>query len=87
VSPATSSSAWQSTTPGAGVPSSRYQITRLVYFESTANARSAIAREKEIKRWSRKKKIALIEAANPYWLDLADHWFEGRHRDSSLRSE
>ncbi|HEY7028604.1 MAG TPA: GIY-YIG nuclease family protein [Gemmatimonadales bacterium] len=66
---------------------SRYRATRLVYIETTPNARAAIAREKQIKAWSRRKKIALIEAANPTWEDLAEHWFGARQRDSSLRSE
>ena len=34
----------------------------------------AIAREKQIKRWRRSKKIALIEKMNPRWQDLAEHW-------------
>jgi putative endonuclease len=53
---------------------SRYHITRLVYYETTNDVRVAIAREKEIKRWRREKKIALIEQANPQWRDLAAEW-------------
>ena len=49
----------------------RYNIGQLVYFEETADVREAIAREKQIKRWSRRKKIALIESLNPAWEDLA----------------
>ena len=49
----------------------RYNIGQLVYFEETADVREAIAREKQIKRWSRRKKIALIESLNPTWADLA----------------
>jgi putative endonuclease len=45
---------------------------------------SAIAREKQIKAWSRSKKIALIESANPTWEDLSAEWYKA---DSSLRSE
>ena len=59
----------------AGVyPSSfsrRYNVDRLVYFEITPDIRAAILREKQIKKWSRRKKVALIEAANPEWRDLA----------------
>ncbi|HSE68015.1 MAG TPA: GIY-YIG nuclease family protein [Gemmatimonadales bacterium] len=66
---------------------SRYRVTRPVYIESTPNARAAIVREKQIKGLSRKRKIGLIEAANPLWEDLSEHWFGARHRDSSLRSE
>jgi len=54
---------------------SRYQITRLMYFEMTENAMSAIAREKELKGWVRKKKVELIEGSNPAWRDLAADWF------------
>src|ERR1051325_2278040 len=45
--------------------------TRLVYFERTNNVRAAIAREKQIKSWRRRKKIQLIESGNPGWSDLA----------------
>ena len=52
----------------------RYRIDRLVYFESTHDIRAAIAREKEIKAWSREKRIRLIEGQNAGWLDLAAGW-------------
>ncbi len=48
----------------------RYHVDRLVYFEETSDVLSAIAREKEIKGWVRKKKVALIESVNPKWKDL-----------------
>jgi len=54
---------------------SRYRVTRLVYFEETPEARSAFRREREIKGWSRGKKIQLIESMNAGWLDLAEDWF------------
>ncbi|HEX5829547.1 MAG TPA: GIY-YIG nuclease family protein [Gemmatimonadaceae bacterium] len=54
----------------------RYSITRLVYYELTTDVRAAIAREKELKRWSHARKVRLIERANPGWLDLAESWFE-----------
>jgi putative endonuclease len=50
---------------------SKYNITRLVYYEETTDVLSAIAREKTIKGWLRTKKIALIESVNPTWNDLA----------------
>jgi len=53
---------------------SRYNIERLVFFEATEDVLSAIAREKEIKGWTRAKKIALIEASNPTWEDLSAQW-------------
>jgi putative endonuclease len=53
----------------------RYRVTRLVYFEETASAIVAIARERQIKSWSRMKKIRLIEKSNLDWRDLAVDWF------------
>jgi putative endonuclease len=50
---------------------SRYSVHRLVYFEPFAHMESAIAREKQLKRWHRKWKINLIEEKNPRWDDLA----------------
>ncbi len=50
----------------------KYRITKLIYFEQTNDIRTAIAREKQIKGWSRRKKIALIESMNPDWKDLAE---------------
>jgi putative endonuclease len=52
----------------------RYRCTRLVYYEIYRSIHNAIAREKQIKRWRRDKKVALIEQANPRWLDLSDQW-------------
>ena len=52
----------------------RYNLYKLVYFEKFGNVREAIRREKQLKGWLRAKKVALIESANPQWLDLAqDH--------------
>ena len=48
----------------------KYHITKLVYFESTSDVRSAIEREKQIKSWSRKRKNALVNETNPSWEDL-----------------
>ena len=68
---------------------SRYKINRLIHFEPFGYIRDAIAREKEIKDWTRAKKVTLIEAKNPNWEDLTEKYFP-RHRgkektDSSLR--
>jgi putative endonuclease len=54
---------------------SKYNITRLVYFEETTDVEIAITREKQIKGWLRAKKIALIESANPDWRDLSADWY------------
>ena len=51
---------------------SRYKVSKLVYYEVTSDVREAISREKQIKGGSRKKKIALVEAMNPEWRDLYD---------------
>jgi putative endonuclease len=58
----------------------RYNVTRLVYFESTPSAFSAITRERQLKGWSRRKKVQLIESSNPEWLDLAADWFGERSK-------
>lgn len=50
----------------------KYNIYKLIYFEQTEDINSAIAREKQLKRWRRSKKIALIEKENPEWKDLYD---------------
>ena len=50
----------------------RYNIGKLVYYEVFEDAYNAIAREKQIKGWTRKKKIALIKTKNPDFKDLSD---------------
>ena len=50
----------------------RNHATRLVYFETATNPLAAIAREKQIKAGSRRRKIELIERMNPEWRDLYD---------------
>ncbi|MCA1654016.1 MAG: GIY-YIG nuclease family protein [Sphingomonadales bacterium] len=50
----------------------RYDVKRLVWFETGAEMDGAINREKQLKRWRREWKIALIEAENPTWRDLAE---------------
>jgi len=52
----------------------KYGCNRLVYYESFDDVRKAIDREKQLKGWRRSKKIALIEAQNPRWVDLAEKW-------------
>ena len=53
---------------------SRYNINKLVYFDSTEDVKQAIEREKQIKGWKRNKKVALIERINPDWHDLSEDW-------------
>jgi putative endonuclease len=52
----------------------RYNIHHLVYYERFGDIGTAIAREKQLKRWSRIKKIRLIVATNPDWKDLSEEW-------------
>ena len=63
----------------------RYKIDRLVYYEESSNAISAIEREKQTKGWLRRRKMELITNMNPRWLDLAETWFD-EGPDPSLRS-
>ena len=49
---------------------SRYNVSKLVFYEATNNVNASIAREKQIKAGSRAKKIALIQGMNPEWHDL-----------------
>ena len=49
----------------------RYNVHKLVYFEQTTDVNSAIAREKQLKGWTRKKKIDMISKTNPEWIDLS----------------
>jgi putative endonuclease len=61
----------QGLTPGF---TSKYHVTRLVYFETFMDVRDAIAREKQLKSWARVRKVRLVEERNPSWEDLARLW-------------
>ena len=50
----------------------KYNVHKLVYFEETSDAKAAIEREKQIKSWSRDRKIGLIYESNPKFCDLYD---------------
>lgn len=50
--------------------SSKYKTQRLIYYESCEDVRSAITREKQLKKWRRAWKVELIESMNPKWDDL-----------------
>ncbi|MBV6479035.1 MAG: hypothetical protein HGGPFJEG_01796 [Ignavibacteria bacterium] len=60
---------------------SRYNITKLVYYESTDNIYGAILREKQLKNWHRQWKINLIESVNKNWMDLAYDWYNDIRMD------
>jgi len=55
--------------------SATYNCNRLVWFERYVLAGNAIAREKQLKGWTRAKKIALIKKMNPTWVDLSEAWY------------
>ena len=52
----------------------KYNVEKLVYYESTSDVKAVIEREKQLKRWSRIKKNRLVESMNPEWKDLSDSW-------------
>ena len=52
----------------------KYNLQKLVYFESTTDVRAAIEREKQLKKWRREKKNALVQQTNPLWQDLSEDW-------------
>ena len=54
----------------------RYHFTRLVWMEVFTDVAAARERERQIKGWTRAKKVALIQEKNPHWLDLAANWTE-----------
>ena len=56
--------------------SSRYNLTKLIYFETYQYINDAIKREKNIKKWKHNWKIRLIEEDNIFWENLSEDWFE-----------
>ena len=54
----------------------KYDVSFLVYFEETSDVNSAIAREKQLKKWNRGWKLRMIEKFNPNWDDLSKDWFK-----------
>ncbi|HEX3107663.1 MAG TPA: GIY-YIG nuclease family protein [Thermoanaerobaculia bacterium] len=48
----------------------RYTFDRLVYYEAVGSQKAAAKREKQVKGWPRAKRVALIQAMNPNWIDL-----------------
>lgn len=61
---------WQHKSDAVPGFTSRYAVHRLVWYETAESMEVAIAREKELKNWRRRRKLALIESANPGWRDL-----------------
>jgi len=62
--------------------SKKYKLTKLVFYEMSENAYSAISREKQLKNWHRDWKLNLIRQNNPDFKDLAEGW----HRDAETSS-
>ncbi|MES2544578.1 MAG: GIY-YIG nuclease family protein [Bacteroidota bacterium] len=54
---------------------SKYEVNKLVYFESFQYINDAILREKRLKKWNRQWKINLIEEENKDWEDLSEDWY------------
>ena len=54
----------------------KYNVDRLVYFEETDDVTIAIEREKQLKRWVRRRKADLVATMNPEWRDLAADWYD-----------
>jgi len=54
----------------------KYSVDKLVHYEMINDVRSAIQREKQLKKWNRKWKLELIEKENPEWKDLSEEWFD-----------
>ena len=52
----------------------KYNVHKLVYYEYTNDVYSAISREKQLKKWTRAKKNALVVKENPEWRDLSQQW-------------
>ncbi len=61
----------------------KYNVNKLVYFETTGDVMAAIEREKQIKKWRREKKNQLVIGMNPEWKDLSLDW----GKDFSLQSK
>jgi putative endonuclease len=57
----------------------RYNIKKLVYYETSTDIIEAIKREKALKKWNREWKIRLIEKTNPDWNDLAEEFLMDSH--------
>jgi putative endonuclease len=53
----------------------KYRLNQLVYYEEAVDSDRALSREKQLKGWSRRKKISLIEGLSPHWTDLSERWY------------
>jgi len=67
---------WQHREGTGAVFPSAYRCTKLIYYEHYRDIRDAIARETQLKKWSRAKKVKLVNRLNPRWSDIAEQLFE-----------
>ena len=65
---------WQHKNKAVNSFSSKYNLNKLVYYETTDSIETAIKREKQLKRWHRDWKINLIKETNPNFEDLTKKW-------------
>ena len=77
---------WQHKNKAVDGFTKQYNCNLLVYYEIYQDVNQAIAREKQIKGWTRAKKDALVESMNPKWNDLASEWYKELAGDPSPRS-
>ena len=66
---------WQHRQRSRNTFTGRYNVTMLVYLEEFADPATSISREKQLKGWTRRRKLELIATMNPDWIDLAADWF------------
>jgi putative endonuclease len=77
---------WQHRQGTGAVFPSAYRCNKLIYYEHDEDIRNAIARETQLKKWSRAKKVELINRLNPRWIDLGDQVIGEEQPMSPLRS-
>jgi putative endonuclease len=62
----------------------KYRVTQLMHIEVFRDVRTAIAREKQIKAWTRAKRVTLIDTNNPKLKDLSEEWFQPKRPAAKL---
>ena len=75
---------WQHKTKEVKGFTRKYNIDKLIYYETFGDVWSAIAREKQIKGWVRRRKLGLIGSMNAEWRDLSEGWYD-TDSEKSLR--
>ncbi len=58
----------------------KYEVNRLMYYEGFTDSNAAAARERQVKKYSRAKKVALFKKSNPHWIDLSKDLFSLRRK-------